>query len=352
MSERIPVAVLGATGAVGQRLVSLLENHQWFRLAAVAASERSVGRPYSEAARWLLPTPMPEEAASLTVLPCEPAAVDAPLVFSALDAAVAGEVEPAFEAAGRLVATNARNLRMRADVPLVVPEVNGDHLALGAGRRGAVVANPNCSTIGLVLALAPLAEAFGLRSVQVTTLQALSGAGYPGVPSFDLVDNAIPFISGEEDKLETEPLKIFGRLRDGLIDAADFRVSAACNRVPVLDGHLLRVSVRLGCPATARDLIAAWEHWRGREVARGLPSSPPRPIVFHREAGRPQPRLDRNAGGGMSVSVGGLAEDALLDFKFAALVHNTIRGAAGGTLLLAELAVSRGLCGLAPPTRL
>lgn len=347
MKERIPVAVLGATGAVGQRIVAMVAGHPWFRLDAVGASERSAGKAYQDAARWLLPEPMPEEARALTVRPCDPGALRQPLVFSALDADAAGPIEEAFEAAGRLVVTNARNHRMRADVPLVVPEVNGAHLDLVAGRPGAIVANPNCSTIGLVMALAPLWERFGLEAVSVVTMQALSGAGYPGVPSMDMIDNVVPFISGEEQKLEAEPRKIFGRVTRGTVVPAELALSASCNRVPVSDGHLLRVSVKLGARAQRRDLEEAWTRWRGWEGARKLPSSPELALAYRSEPDRPQPRLDRDAGGGMTVSVGRLEPDSVLDYRFAALVHNTIRGAAGGTLLLAELALSRGLGSLA-----
>lgn len=352
MNGKIPVAVLGATGAVGQRIVGMLADHPWFTLTAAAASGRSVGKSYAEATSWLLPEPMPEAVRSLPVLSCDPSEIDAPLLFSALDASVAGEIELAFEADGRLVSTNARNHRMRADVPLVIPEINAAHLGLLAGKAGkcgAIVANPNCSTIGLALALAPLEESFGLTSVSVATLQAISGAGYPGLPSLDILDNALPFIAGEEKKLESEPLKIFGKLCGEFIEPAPIKLSAACSRVAVSDGHLLRISVKLGRPADPSELLDAWASWRGAEIARNLPSAPERAVVYRSERDRPQPRLDRNAGKGMTVSVGGLGCDAVLDYKFTALVHNTIRGAAGGTLLLAELAVAQGLCGLRPP---
>jgi len=345
--SKIPVAVLGATGAVGQRLVSLLGSHPWFELAGLCASERSVGKPYLEAARWLLPEEPPAFARSGRVLPCEP---DSrwPLVFSALDADAASSIEETFARSGALVVSNARSHRMRADVPLVVPEVNPDHLELAKGQRyggGAILTNPNCSTIGLVLALAPLARAFGLETVRVTTLQAASGAGYPGVSSLDLIDNVIPFIAGEEEKLESEPLKILGELRAGRVENAPFGISATATWVPVIDGHSLVVSVRLGAEVPRDALLDAWRSWRGEVADLALPSSPRRPLAYREERDRPQPRQDRMAEGGMATTIGRLRPCPLDGWKFIALSHNTIRGAAGGTLLLAELAAAKGLLG-------
>ena len=354
MSGKIPVAVLGATGAVGQRLVSLLGSHPWFDLAGLCASERSVGKSYLEAARWLLPSPPPDFARWAKVLPCEP---DArwPIVFSALDAGPALDIEEAFARAGAVVASNARSHRMRPDVPLVVPEVNPEHLGLAElqpyGGRGAIITNPNCSTIGLVLALAPLAERFGVESAAVTTLQAASGAGYPGVSSLDLVDNVVPLIGGEEEKLETEPRKILGRLEGGRVAESGIRLSATCTRVAVIDGHTLSVSVRLRSRAAREEVLEAWASWRGRVAGLGLPSAPERPLLYREEADRPQPRLDRDEGRGMTVVLGRLRACPLADWKFVALSHNTLRGAAGGTILLAELAASRGLGGLKAPGR-
>jgi aspartate-semialdehyde dehydrogenase len=353
MSSKIPVAVLGATGAVGQRLVSLLGSHPWFEPVALCASERSVGKPYLEATKWLLPSPPPPFAREATVLPCEPDPRWR-IAFSALDAEAATEVEEAFARAGIVVASNARSHRMRPDVPLVVPEVNPDHLALVGmqpyGGRGAILTNPNCSTIGLVLALAPLAERFGLETVQVTTLQAASGAGYPGVSSLDLIDNVVPLISGEEEKLETEPRKILGRLEGGRVAESPLRLSATCTRVPVIDGHTIVASVRLEDKATREEIIEAWRSWPGRIADLGLPTAPARPVEYRDEPDRPQPRLDRDSGGGMAVVIGRLRPCPLADWKFVALSHNTLRGAAGGTLLLAELAAARGLCGLSRPS--
>jgi aspartate-semialdehyde dehydrogenase len=343
--NRIPVAVLGATGAVGQRLVSLLGSHPWSELAGLCASERSVGRPYLEAARWLLPEEPPAFAREAAVLPCEP---DSrwPLVFSALDAEAASTIEEDFARAGALVVSNARSHRMRADVPLVVPEVNPGHLALARNQsygRGAILTNPNCSSIGLVLALAPLERAFGIETVRVTTLQAASGAGYPGVSSLDLIDNVIPFISGEEEKLETEPLKILGELREGRVEKAAFGISATATRVPVIDGHTLVVSLRLRAKPSRGEVLDAWSAWRGGIAELGLPSAPRNPLLYREEKDRPQPRLDRQGGAGMATTIGRLRACPLDDWKFVALSHNTIRGAAGGTILLAELAVAKGL---------
>lgn len=344
--ERVPVAVLGATGAVGQRLVTMLAGHPRFELVQVAASDRSAGRRYGEAVRWLLPGGPPPAVAGLTLLPCDPGAVGAPLVFSALDAPSAREVEPAFRAAGRTVVTNASALRMAPEVPLVVPEVNGGHLALLKAQRarwgGGVAANPNCSTIGLVLALEPLRRAFGVRRVAVTTLQALSGAGHPGVPSLDALDNVVPEIPGEEEKLETEPQKIFGALGEGGVAPDPVVLSAQCNRVPVRDGHTLSISVELGRPAAPEEAATALAGWRSPLADLGLPSAPEYPVVV---AGgpRPQPLLDREAACGMAVTVGRIRPCPLLGLRMVALVHNTVRGAAGGTLLVAELLEARGL---------
>ncbi len=361
--EKIPVGVLGATGTVGQRLVSILSAHPWFELVFLGASERSRGRAYGEAVRWSLPEALPRSAASLPVgevLPPQAggpsASGEAPrLVFSALDAAVAMDAEEAWARAGVLVASNASAKRMRADVPLVVPELNPDHLALlasqGYPEGGGIVTNPNCSTIGLVLALKPLWDAFGIEACAVTTLQAASGAGYPGVPSLDLIDNAIPYIGGEEDKLEREPAKILGELVQDKREAgsssprvreAELAVSAACHRVAVRDGHLASVSVRLGKAAGAGDIMAAWQGFRGAVADLGLPASPERPLEYLDGPDRPQPVLDRMRGAGMTVSLGRLRPCAALGWKFELLSHNTLRGAAGGTVLLAELCAALG----------
>ena len=345
--KRWKVAVLGATGAVGQRFVHLLGGHPWFELSALAASGRSAGRTYGEAVNWMLPGEVPSGAAGLTVVPAEPGRIEADVVFSALDAGVAQEAEPAFRRAGFTVVSNAGAHRRDADVPLVVPEVNAGHLALVEAQRkthgGAIVTNPNCATIGLCLCLEPLRRAFGVRRVQVTTLQALSGAGHPGVPSMDALDNVLPEISGEEEKLENEPRKIFGGLEGENIMPADLTVSAQCNRVPVRDGHLLSVSVELGQKVTPADAAEILEAYRSPLAGPSLPTAPEKPVILCREAARPQPARDRDAAGGMAVTVGRLRACPVLGLRYVALVHNTIRGAAGGTILIAELMASQGL---------
>ncbi len=358
-AARLPVAVLGATGQVGQRFLALLAGHPWFEVQAVTASERSAGRRYADAVRWTLPAPIPEAVRDLVLSATEPAAAEGcPLAFSALDAAAAGAAEARFAAAGVAVVSNARSHRMDPDVPLVVPEVNPDHLALartqryGRGRggpgRGMILTNPNCATIGLVLALAPLERAFGLERVHAVTLQALSGAGFPGVPSLLAVDNVVPWIAGEEEKLETEPRKILGRLTGGAIVPHPVAISAACNRVPVVDGHLVCASVKLARPADLDDVRAAWAGFRGRPQQLGLPSAPEPPLVVLDGDDVPQPRLHRDLGGGMAVAIGRLRPCPLLDLRFVALSHNTVRGAAGGAILLGELAVAEGLIGGGP----
>jgi aspartate-semialdehyde dehydrogenase len=343
----IPVAVLGATGMVGQRFVQLLADHPWFEVTALAASEASCGRAYAEACHWLLPTPMPREVEDLEVQPLH-AALDSPLVFSALPASVAGPVEEELAQAGLVVCTNASAHRMDADVPLLIPEVNANHTTLIETQRrrrggdGFIVASSNCSATQLALALKPLHDAFGLRSVSVVTMQALSGAGYPGVPALDILDNVLPFIPGEEDKLESEPLKLLGKLENGRITTAPLTVSAQCNRVPVRDGHTECVSLQLERRAELGEVIGVLEGFAGRPEAADLPSSPPRPILVTDHDDRPQPLRDRDAGAGMCVTVGRLRPCPILDFKFVLLGHNTMRGAAGGSVHNAELLVAQG----------
>ena len=347
-TRRRTVAVLGATGAVGQAFVRLLTNHPWFELAEVAASERSAGRRYAEAARWLGPQPMPASVAQMTVKPTDPAAVESELVFSALDSAVAGEVEGAFARAGRVVLSNAKNYRMEPDVPLVIAEVNPDHLApLDAQREcrgwsGGIVTNGNCSTIVAVSALAPLHARFGIRRLFVATMQAVSGAGYPGVPSLDILGNVIPYIKDEEDKVETETLKMLGMYARGAVHHAPIAVSAHTNRVPVEHGHTVCLSVGFEERVKPEDAVAALREWRGAEEARGLPTSPERPLLVADDPDRPQPRRDAGAGGGMSVVIGRVRRDALFDVKLVALGDNIIRGAAGASVLNAELLVRAG----------
>lgn len=344
------VAILGATGAVGQRFVQLLEGHPFFTVRELAASGRSAGQRYADACHWNLPTPLPGRVGALVVKPLD-APLDSPLVFSALPADVAGEVEDRLAGAGHVISTNASMHRMDADVPLLVPEVNGEHVeALAAQRarrrsRGFIIANPNCSTIGLVLAIKPLADAFGLERVMVTTLQALSGAGYPGVPSMDIIDNVLPHIGGEEHKLETEPRKIMGTWRDGAFVDAPVTISASCNRVATTDGHLECISVDLGLEVSVDELRTAWRDYRSPLHELKLPSAPDPVVIVRDEPDRPQPRLDREAGRGMAISVGRLRPCPILDYKFVALSHNTVRGAAGGAILNAELLQARGLLG-------
>ncbi len=349
--RRIPVAVLGATGAVGQTFVRLLEGHPWFELAAVAASDRSAGKPYAEAAHWL-GGEMPARVAAMPVVPCDPSCIDAPLVFSALDAAAATEVEAAFARAGLFVLSNARAYRLEADVPLLIPEVNPDHLALldhqraRRGWTGAIITNSNCSTMVAALALAPLHQAFGVAKVFVTTLQAVSGAGYPGVPSLDILGNVIPYIGGgEEEKIETETRKLLGSLgEDGVVPAA-MTVSAQVTRVPVEHGHTVCLAVGLTRSADADAAVAVYEGWRGAIASLRLPSAPVPPITVTRDVDRPQPRRDADAGRGMRITIGRVRRDPILDLRLVALGHNTIRGAAGASVLNAELLVARGLLG-------
>jgi aspartate-semialdehyde dehydrogenase len=354
--NKVPVGILGATGSVGQQFVELLADHPWFEVTALAASAASAGKPYGEVVRWHMSAPLPDEIARMPVAPCEP---DLPcrIVFSALDASVAGDIERQFADAGYIVVSNARNHRMDPDVPLLVPEVNGDHLRLVERQRrggveasggrpvagaGMIVTNPNCSTTGLVLAVKPLLDAFGLGAVNVVTLQAASGAGYPGVPSLDLLDNVIPHIGGEEDKLETEPKKILGAVGEGGIAERELAISAACNRVAVLDGHTECVSVRLRDTPSLEDIIAAWQEFSALPQALSLPLAPQRPLRYFAEPQFPQPRLHRNLERGMTVSIGRLRPCPLLGYKFVALVHNTVRGAAGGAILNAELMLRQG----------
>ena len=346
-SRRIPVAVLGATGSVGQRFAAMLARHPWFRVAYLAASDRSAGLPYRQAVRWVQPMPLPEELADVPVVACDPGAIgDCRLAFSALGSAVAETAEEAFAAAGCWVVSNARSHRMHPLVPLVVPEVNPGHLDLAARQRfgpGRILTNPNCSTIGLTLALKPLVDAFGVEACHVVTMQALSGAGLTGVPGMQVPDNLIPFIAGEEEKFEREAAKILGRLGEEGIEPYPLGISAHCNRVPVSDGHTECVSIKLHRPATADQVIEAWRSFTADPQRLELPSAPKPVIHYLTELDAPQPRLHRDLGGGMAISVGRLRPCPLLDYRFVTLSHNTVRGAAGGSILLAELAVARGL---------
>ncbi len=343
------VGILGATGTVGQRMISLLDNHPWFTVTALAASENSAGKTYAEACAWQLDTPMPSWAAKMTVVKCEPG-LACDLVLSGLDNAVAGEIEDAFASAGYAVVSNAKNHRMEDDVPLVIPEVNPEHLAVINRQRknrgwakGFIVTNPNCSTVGLVCALKPLADAFGLRKVAVTTMQAISGAGYPGVPSLDILDNVIPYIGGEEEKIQTETQKLLGIFDGERFAPSSTVVSAQCNRVQVRDGHLECVSVELEKPATRERIISVWRSFVPTAAALHLPSLPVPFISYHEEDNRPQPRRDREAGRGMTIGIGRLRECPVLGWKFVVLSHNTIRGAAGAAIADAELLAAKGV---------
>ena len=348
----IKVAVLGATGAVGQTFVRLLDGHPWFELAEVAASERSAGRPYADVTRWI-EGDMPAAVAGLTVKPCDPSSVSSPIVFSALDSNVAGEVEAAFAAAGRLVLSNAKNYRMEPDVPLVIPEVNADHLALldlqrtRRGWAGGIVTNANCAATMAAVSLAPLHAAYGARRVFVATMQAVSGAGYPGVPSLDILGNVIPYIGDEEPKLEREMQKMLGIVGAAGVTDAPFVVSAHANRVAVENGHTVCLSVELEREPSLEDAARTLREWTGAPAVRGLPSAPEEPLHFFTNDDRPQPRRDAMRGRGMTVSVGRLRRDPLFHLKFVAMGHNTIRGAAGGSILNAELLVATGRAGVA-----
>jgi len=347
-TRRLPVAVLGATGAVGQAFVRLLADHPWFELAEVGASERSAGKPYADAAHWVGDDSIPAHIAALTVLPCDPKAIRSPVVFSAMDSGAAQDAEPAFAKAGRTVLSNAKNYRMDPDVPLVIAEVNPDHLdILDVQRRnrrwkGAIVTNGNCAAIAAVLPLAPLHERFGVTKVFVATMQAVSGAGYPGVASMDILGNVIPFIKDEEPKLEAEVRKFLGTRGDRAIVDADIAVSSHTNRVPVEHGHTVVMSVGFARRADMADVESCLAGWRGASEACGLPSSPERPLLLATEPDRPQPRRDVMAGRGMSVTVGRVRKDTLLDVRLVALSHNLVRGAAGASVLNAELMAALG----------
>jgi aspartate-semialdehyde dehydrogenase len=347
--KKIKVGILGATGMVGQRFIELLQDHPWFEITELAASERSAARTYGEAAaeKWKLESAIPAGAAAMMVKECKPD-LDCRIVFSALDAGVAGPIEEEFAKAGYVVSSNSKNHRMDEDVPLLIPEVNADHTAIIEQQRkknkgtGYIVTNPNCSTIGLVLAVAPLHKKYGVSKIMVTTMQALSGAGYPGVSSLDIIDNVIPFIGGEEGKMETETLKLLGTLDGGRFAFADIQVSASCNRVNVKDGHLESVSIALRKKASREELIRTLTEFNPLQ-AMSLPFSPSRPILVRDEDNRPQPRYDRDAGSGMACVVGRIRPCTVLDYKFTVLSHNTVRGAAGAAILNAEYLKVKGL---------
>ena len=343
---RLKIGILGATGMVGQRFIQLLENHPWFEVAWLAASDRSSGKAYGEAVRWKLDTPIPDSITKMQISPAEPTGAPK-IIFAALDADIAREMEPKFAAAGCAVISNSSAFRMQADVPLVIPEVNADHLALleeqswRKSSGGYIVTNPNCSAIGLVLALKPIEERFGLESIFVSTMQAVSGAGYPGVASLDILGNVVPFIKNEEEKLQEETLRLLGSLETNLVKPLDAKITAHCNRVAVEDGHTESVSIKLRKPASREELLAAWSGFVPLQ-GRDLPMAPAQPVVVTEAQDRPQPRLDRMLGRGMAATVGRVRPCSLLDWKFTVLSHNTIRGAAGAALLNAEILHSLG----------
>ena len=347
MSERIQVGILGATGMVGQQFVEFLQNHPWFEITWLGASDRSAGKKYRDAAPWRVSGEIPDAVAGMTVQDCRPGRGPR-LMFSAIDAGIAQEIERAFAAAGHTVISNARNHRMEPDVPLLVPEINPDHLRLLEEQRrlrgwpGQIVTNPNCSTVVLTLALAPL-KPFGITRVLATTMQAISGAGYPGVAGMDINANVIPFICGEEEKMQQETQKILGDLHDGAVHPLAAGVSAHCNRVPVVHGHTVAVSVELSDAPSQPDLFAAYESFSGVPQERQLPSAPKKPVIYLQEDDRPQPRRDAERERGMAVFVGRLRACPVLSYKFVATGHNTIRGAAGAAVLNAELMQSEGL---------
>ncbi len=347
MPNKIPVGILGATGIVGQRFIQLLEHHRWFEVAWMAASDRSEGKPYAEAARWRLKTSIPKNVAKMVVAPAKPDGAPK-IIFAALDSGIAAELEPRFAEAGHAVITNSSALRMVKDVPLVIPEVNPDHVKLiecQSYRRkngGFVVTNPNCSAIGLVLALKPLHEKFELETVMAVTMQAVSGAGYPGVASLDILGNVIPYISKEEEKMEEETQKLLGKLNGAGIIPAPFKMSAQCNRVAVEDGHTESISIKLKKKASAEEILEAWSSFRAIPQEKKLPTAPEIPVRYVNASDRPQPRFDVDFGHGMTTTVGRLRPCNVLDWKFTVLSHNTIRGAAGAALLNAELLKEEG----------
>jgi len=350
MQTKHSIGILGATGMVGQRFIQLLENHPWFQITWLAASDRSSGKTYEDAAKWRLDTPCPGRIAKMTISPADPDGAPK-IIFAALDPDIARELEPAFAAAGCAVVSNSSAFRMHPNVPLVIPEVNADHLHLIEDQDwrkesgGYIVTNPNCSAMGLVLALKPIEERFGIEQIFVATMQAVSGAGYPGVPSMDILGNVVPYVKNEEEKMQAETLKLLGSLQGDAVVPLAARMSAHCNRVAVEDGHTESVSIKLGNklgrPATREEILAAWAEFRPLD-GQNLPTAPAQPVEWIAAEDRPQPRLDKNRGNGMAASVGRLRPCGLLDWKFTVLSHNTIRGAAGAAIVNAELLLSLG----------
>lgn len=346
--RKIPVGILGATGNVGQRFVQLLENHPWFEVKYLCASEKSFGQRYGDIVNWKVSPKIPERMVNMKLRLCKPD-FKIRVVFSALDSSVAGPIEEDFAKKGYIVISNSKNHRMDKDVPLLIPEVNPEHLDLiqvqkkRLGGKGFIVTNPNCTTIGLTMALKPLQDAFGVSKVLVTSMQALSGAGYPGVPSLDAIDNVIPFIGDEEEKVETEPLKLLGSFNNGRINSANIVISAHCNRVAVRDGHLEAVTVELVKKANIDEILKVFRNFKSVPQELNLPFSPENPIIVRMENDRPQPVLDRDINNGMTVSIGRIRKSNIFDIKFTLLVHNTIRGAAGAAILNAELLKAKKL---------
>ena len=343
--EKIPVAVLGATGSVGQKFIELLANHPWFEISELCASDKSAGKKYKEAVDWFLPSPLPENVKEIIVQKCEPI-LKSKVVFSGLDSNVAGEIETEFAKTGYKVISNSKNHRMDNDVPLLIPEVNPDHLELIKTQsygEGCIVTNPNCSVIGLVIALKPLLDNFGLESVNVVTMQAISGAGHPRVVNLDIEDNVLPFIKGEEPKVEAEPLKILGKLNNNQILFNDFKINAQCNRVNVSDGHTECVQVNLKKKVSADEIIQTWKNFESVPQNLKLPLAPIKPIHYNEDETFPQPKHQRDADKGMAVSIGRLRKDKIFDYSFVILSHNTVRGAAGGAILCAELMKAKSI---------
>lgn len=343
-SKKIPVAILGATGSVGQKFVEILSTHPWFEVTELAASQKSAGKKYKDAVDWFMPISLPGRIGEIEVQECMPK-LNSKVVFSGLDSSIAGKVETEFAKNGCIVISNSKNHRMDEDVPLLIPEINPEHLELVKSQtygEGFIVTNPNCSVIGLALALKPLADNFGLEAVNVSTMQAISGAGNPKTVNLDIEDNVIPLIKGEEEKVETEPKKILGILKDRKINFKEFTLSAQCNRINVTDGHTECVQVKLKKKVTANEIKNAWNNFTGEPQKLKLPQAPQKPIHYFEEEHFPQPKYQRNIDKGMAVSIGRLREDPLFDFKFVILSHNTVRGAAGGAVLCAELMKEKG----------
>lgn len=343
-SNKIPVAVLGATGSVGQKFIELLSNHPWFEIIELCASNKSAGKKYKSAVDWFMKTDLPEKIGEIEVKNCIPN-LNSKIVFSGLDSSIAGEIETEFANKGYIVISNSKNHRMDEDVPLLIPEINPDHLELINFQKfgkGCIVTNPNCSVIGLALALKPLLDNFGIEEVNVSTMQAISGAGNPKTVKLDIEDNVIPFINGEEEKVEVEPLKIFGKLENGKISINNFKIGAQCNRVDVTDGHTECVQVKLKKKVTVKEIKNAWQEFKGEPQNLSLPSAPKKPLHYFDDQIYPQPKYQRNLENGMAVALGRLREDPLFDYKFVLLSHNTARGAAGGAILCAELMKAKG----------